>query len=143
VPNRPETPVLKPTPYHLDAPAARLAVSWHSVPEMRYQLAYLWFLAFSTLDIVLTWIILGLDGTEVNPIARMIIDTWSLPGAIAFKFSLVVFVVIVCEVVGRRIDLKGRWLARIAVAVSAFPVIYSIGLLTYHVMVVVRDSGAG
>jgi hypothetical protein len=113
-----------------------VCITWRSVPQMRYQTAYLWFVLFSSLDIILTWIILSLEGTEINPVARLIIDTWSLPGAVAFKFSLVLFVVIVCEVVGRRVDRKGRWLARIAVVVSAVPVFYSLGLLAYHIRMV-------
>jgi hypothetical protein len=116
-------------------------ITWRSVPQMRYQNAYLWFVLFSSLDIILTWIILSLDGTEVNPVARLIIDTWSLPGAVAFKFSLVVFVVIVCEVVGRHVERKGRWLSRIAVAISAIPVFYSFGLLLYHVRNVSAAGG--
>ena len=45
------------------------------VPEMRYQSAYLWFIFVSSLDIILTWVILRKGGVEVNPIAELVIDS--------------------------------------------------------------------
>jgi hypothetical protein len=119
-------------------------------PDMRYQNAYLWLILFATMDVMLTWKILSRDGTELNPIARMVLDywkerwgdPWDLWGAIAFKFCLIIFFIIACEVVGRRKDLLGRWLARVAVVVSAFPVFYSLGLLWYH-MLTTQGSGGG
>ena len=68
---------------------------------MRYQDGYVWFLLFASLDIILTWYILRKGGTEVNPLAKLVIERWDLAGAIAFKFSIVLFVVVTCEIVGR------------------------------------------
>src|SRR5687767_11346014 len=77
-------------------------LGWLSMPEMRYPSDYVWFIFFSSLDIMLTWAILSRGGSEVNPIADEVIDIWGLPGAIIFKFSLTVLVIIVCEVVARQ-----------------------------------------
>ena len=55
----------------------------------------MWFLLFSSVDIILTWHILRKGGLEVNPLARVVIEHWDLAGAIAFKFSLVLFVVVI------------------------------------------------
>jgi hypothetical protein len=107
---------------------------WLSLPAMRYPGEYLWFVFVSSLDIMLTWTILELGGREVNPIARVVIQSWGLPGAIGFKFGLMILVVIACEVVGRQRDRTGRALARAAVAVSALPVIYSLVLISVHVV---------
>ncbi len=102
------------------------------LPPMRYQSEYVWLIFVSSMDIMLTWKILERGGSEVNPVAREVIDMWGLPGAIAFKFALMLFVIIACEWVGRRKDRLGRRLARFAVAVSASPVAYSILLLFIH-----------
>ena len=102
------------------------------MPHMRYPNEYVWFVFFSSLDIMLTWAILHRGGSEVNPVAALVIDMWGLPGAIAFKFSLTLMVVLVCEVVGRERDRVGRRLSRLAIAISCLPVIYSLGLLTAH-----------
>jgi len=103
-------------------------------PEMLYQTAYLWFVLVSALDIMLTWKILDKGGDEVNPIAREVIDLWGLEGAILFKFALVTWVVIACELIGRRRPVTGRRLAWIAVAISASPVVYSFALLLDHLV---------
>ena len=68
--------------------------TWLSAPPMRYQDGYVWFLLFASLDIILTWYILRKGGTEVNPLAKLVIERWDLAGAIAFKFSIVLFVVV-------------------------------------------------
>ena len=121
-------------------PRRRLRRLWLAVPAMRYQNAYVWLILFATMDVMLTWKILSKGGTELNPIARAVFDYWNerwgdpwdLWGAIGFKFCLILFVIVACEVVGRRKDGVGRWLARIAVFLSACPVFYSLGLLWYH-----------
>jgi hypothetical protein len=105
-----------------------------SAPPMRYQSEYVWIIFFSSMDIMLTWAILRRGGEEVNPMARLVIEWWGLNGAIAFKFALMLFVIVSCEIVGRRRDLTGRRLARVAVIIAASPVVYSLGLLVDHVL---------
>ncbi len=109
-------------------------VGWLSLPEMRFQNQYVWFVFFSAMDIMLTWAILRRGGREVNPVADQIIDMWGLTGAILFKFSLTMLVVIVCEVVGRKRLVTATWLATTAMIVSAIPVIYSLVLLLMHTL---------
>ena len=99
------------------------------VPEMRYQNAYLWFILVSSLDIILTWVILRKGGVEVNPIAEQVIDSWGLPGAIGFKFALMLFVIISCEIVGRTRDALARKLIILGILISSFPVVWSLTLL--------------
>ena len=99
---------------------------------MRYQEGYVWFLLFSSVDIILTWHILRKGGLEVNPLARVVIEHWDLAGAIAFKFSLVLFVVVACEIVGRHEDRLGKRLTVVAIAASAFPVLWRLCLLAMH-----------
>jgi hypothetical protein len=108
------------------------SLGWLGQPPMRYPNAYVWFVFVSSLDIMLTWAILARDGTEVNPLARIVIDAYGLPGAIVFKFSLMLFVILVCEVIGRQRDRSGQILAWLAVSVSSLPVAWSLVLLTAH-----------
>lgn len=108
-------------------------------PEMLHQTAYIWFVLVSALDVMLTWKILQKGGEEVNPVAREVIELWGFEGAIVFKFAIVVWVVIACELAGRRRPRTGRWLSWTAVAISAAPVVYSLGLLLDHL--VLRPSG--
>lgn len=100
-----------------------------AVPEMRYQSGYVWFVFVSSLDIMLTWLILNKGGMEENPVAKLVIDSWGLPGAIGFKFALTLFVIIACEVTGRHKDSIGRNLIIIAIIMSSVPVVWSIILL--------------
>ena len=104
------------------------------VPEMRYQEQYVWLIFLSSLDIMLTWHILRNDGTEVNPVARIVIDTWGLTGAVLFKFALMLFVIIACEVIGRKRDRLARRLIMFGLIVTGFPPVYSTVLITLHSM---------
>ena len=99
---------------------------------MRYQTGYLWLVLLSAVDVMFTWHILRRGGLELNPIARLVIDRWDLPGAIAFKFALVLFVIVSCEIVGRKRDGLGRMLAGAAIGIAAIPVAWSLVLLSMH-----------
>ena len=107
----------------------RRRIGWFSVPAMLYPKQYKWFVLFSAADLVLTWFILQLGGTEVNAIADTIIATGGLRAIVIFKFSLTVAVILICEVIGRRRPRKGRNLALAAVAIAALPVVLSIAQL--------------
>ena len=101
-----------------------------SIPEMRYQNAYVWLVLVSFLDIILTWLVLNVwAGHEVNPIAQAVIEQWGFTWTAIFKFATVVFVVIICEVIGRRNDRTGRTLAITAVVINALPVAFTFALL--------------
>jgi hypothetical protein len=99
---------------------------------MRYQNGYAWLLLLSAADVMFTWHILRRGGEELNPVARLVIDTWDLPGAIAFKFALVLFVIVSCEIVGRKRDRWGRGLIATAIGIAAVPVAWSLVLFWTH-----------
>lgn len=94
-------------------------------PKMLYQNQYAWFLFLAAMDIMMTWIILGppFDGLEVNWLADQVIQFGGLRAMIGYKFALVVLVIVICEVVGRRNRGRGRLLANMAVILTAFPVV--------------------
>ncbi|HUU94878.1 MAG TPA: hypothetical protein VM487_03995 [Phycisphaerae bacterium] len=102
-----------------------------------YPNVYAWYVFLASLDVMLTFLILSdlfseIDvyapprGTELNPLANWITRIGGLPGIIAFKFALVILVVCICEIVGRRKHETGRRLAKWAVAISAIPVVVAL-----------------
>jgi hypothetical protein len=101
-------------------------------PEMHFQNAYVWIIFVSSLDIMLTWKILDRGGIEVNPLAALVIDEWGMQGAVAFKFALMMWVIVVCEILARLRRSAGCFLAVTAIVVSASPVAWSLVLLTLH-----------
>jgi hypothetical protein len=121
------------------------------MPPMLYPNPYVWMLFFSTMDVILTALILRYGGEpsgphrvdadlEINPVARLVIESWGMPGASAFKFALVMLVVVLCEVIGRKQPGTGRRLAWLAVVISAFPVVWSLLLLFSHRMTFFRQA---
>lgn len=95
---------------------------------------YVWFVFFAALDILLTYIILSPvifedRGREVNAVAEWIIKHYGLPGMVVYKFSLVMLIVCICELVGRLRDHTGRRLAKWCVALTAIPVVVSVVLI--------------
>ena len=111
---------------------AETSIKMLDMPEMRYQEPYVWLIFLSSLDIMLTWLILRHGGEEVNPIAKLVIDTWGLTGAVLFKFGLMLFVIIMCEIIGRKQDRMARMLIYFGVAITGFPPVWSITLLILH-----------
>lgn len=112
--------------------------AWRSLPQMRYQNAYVWIVFFSFMDVLLTWVILLFGKNtvlEINPVAWFVIEGWGglgglgMAGASGLKFTLVVLAIVICEIVGRSSDRKGRWLAWVLAVIAAVPVVWSLGLL--------------
>ena len=101
-----------------------------SLPPMRYPNPYVWLVLVSALDIFLTILVLyAWKGHEVNPIAAAIIAHMGFQWTVVFKYALIVLVIIICEVVGRRNDRTGWKLAMVGIMLSAFPVAYPFALL--------------
>jgi len=97
---------------------------------VRYPDRYLWFVLVSSLDLMLTNTALNYFGAvEVNTIAQRVIEAWGFWGLIGLKFGVVVFVVAICEIVGRRNDRAGARLATAAIAISAMPVVLAVAQL--------------
>ena len=107
-------------------------------PPMRYQNTYVWLLLAASLDIMRTWIVLVLGGEEVNWLADRVLEKYHFPGMIAFKFGLVVFVILMCEFIGRMRDQTGRRLAVWLVVINFLPVVWTI---TQLLVVMVLGDG--
>lgn len=103
-----------------------------SVTPLRYPRPYGWLIIVSTLDLVMTWIIIAIHGgTEANPVADLVLSTWGYWGLIIYKFALMTFVVVVCEIVARSRPWLARTLAYFGVAISAIPFFVALYLLYF------------
>ncbi len=94
-----------------------------------YPNTYTWFVLVSSLDIMLTWVVLHYGGVEANPLAANVIYRWGLPGMVAYKFALILLVIVICEVVGRRNPKAGRGLALAAIGVTCIPLVIALTLV--------------
>ena len=106
--------------------------TWWSQPAMLFPVEYVLFVIMSAMDIVLTWVILQAGGRELNPIARWVIEQHGLNGMMAFKFAMVLLVVILCESIARRQMRTGRVVMWVSVLVTGAVVSWSGGLLFGH-----------
>ena len=96
-----------------------------------YQDHYSWYLLAASLDVMVTTAIIEhFNGREVNKLANHLIEQYGLWGLVGLKFSTVIFVIMVCEFVGRKNFGKGRRLATLAIVISALPV--GLGLIQIY-----------
>jgi hypothetical protein len=95
-----------------------------------YENHYTWFVLVSALDVMLTWVILHAGGREANAIAAAVLERFGLGGMVTFKFALACFVIVLCEVIGRRSVRAGRNLATAAIALTCVPLLVAVMLLT-------------
>lgn len=103
-------------------------------PDQRHVIfpnGYVWFVFVSALDIMLTWVVLHLGGREANALANEIIYRYGLPGLVAFKFALVIVVVLICEIVGRKKHESARLLLSVGIMITCMPVVLALALLGF------------
>ena len=97
---------------------------------------YFWYLLVSSMDLMLTWLILGLGGHEVNAIADRVLQVHGFPGLIIYKFTLVIAVILFCEQIGRMDLKKAKQVLVFAIAVTSIPVVWSFLLLIHEVSLI-------
>jgi len=100
--------------------------------EVIFPNGYVWFVFFSALDIMLTWVILHFGGGEANSLAARIIWHFGLPGLVIYKFALVTIVILICEVVGRKQRESARKLLSVGIMLTCMPVVLALALLLLH-----------
>jgi len=101
-------------------------IKWISRWEMRNPVAYQWLIICSFLDFILTGLVIGLGGVELNPLAAGVIVFGGFSALLAYKMSLLVFVVILCEYITLRRVCLGRNLSRTVAIMWALPPALSI-----------------
>ena len=129
-PTQQPDPVVASVDASIDREGSKLMYLLHR--QMRYPNSYAWLLLLSSMDIMLTWVILLFGGSEVNPIARWIIDHYNLMGMIIYKFALIVFFISICEIVGTLRDSTGWLLSKVSVMIACVPVVWAMYLLARY-----------
>ena len=131
----PNSPTLTPNQVQTQSQVGLL-----SLPPMLFENAYVWTVFLSAMDVILTWLIIfWFQGEEVNGIAAGVIEQWGMAGATVFKFCLILFAIILCEIVGRARRSSGVFLSRVMIAIAAFPVVWSLTLLATNRDVIAPD----
>jgi hypothetical protein len=97
-------------------------------PSMAFQNAYVWLVFIASLDIMCTWIILWHHGIEVNPLVAKVLS-YGAKGLVAYKYLLIAFVIVLCEIVGRRSRRGARVLIGSAIGLTSMPVVLAIAQL--------------
>ena len=100
-----------------------------SATEIRMPTSCWWIIIAGTLDILLTTVMLSLGGSEANPIAAAVIESYGLIGMVVYKYFVVGLVIFGCEYVYRYQVNTARRLAGILIAIHFAPVLWSSGLL--------------
>jgi hypothetical protein len=103
------------------------------IPEVLYPKLYVWYVFISTMDLILTWIILHIGGSEENFLADWVIARFDLPGVVVFKYGLVLMVISICEIIGRNSYRRGKHLGEWAVGLTFIPVVVAVYQLFHAV----------
>ncbi len=97
------------------------------------------FILASTLDVMLTQYLLWQSNSEgniwfveSNPIPRFFLESWGLKALVYFKFSLVAFVSIICQIIAHRKIEVARRVLNFASLIVMGVVIYSVFLMIQH-----------
>lgn len=94
---------------------------------IRFPDHYAWYILVSSLDIMLTDLVLREFGAEeVNTIANWMLQRLGVVGLVLLKVATIAVVVVICDLVARRSVQQGRRLAEWAIALSAVPVVVSL-----------------
>jgi hypothetical protein len=101
--------------------------------SLRFPALYGAIIIASSLDVLLTGILLALGGEEANPLADAILRAHGFSGMVVFKYLVVGWVILSCEFVADRNHRKGQTLAVALVTIKASPVVWSGGLLAFAV----------
>ena len=88
------------------------------------------FVAVSVFDILMTHRLIRTGRFhESNPVAKFFYDHWDMQGMVAFKMTMVAFVVVVTQLIAHRHVQRATWVLRLAICVVSVVVIYSLLLL--------------
>jgi hypothetical protein len=95
-----------------------------------YPNLYAWLVIASSLDVLLTSVILHIGGGEANPVAARIIRHFDIPGMTIYKFLIVSFFILICETVGRLSPRAGKRLAIASIVITCVPVMVALVLIS-------------
>lgn len=80
----------------------------------------------------MTYCVLQLGGAEVNPLALAWLQLFGHWGLIVLKYTSLLIVVAICEMIARRQTSTGQRLAEWAVVIAALPVVLGLVQIAGH-----------
>lgn len=88
----------------------------------------------SACDLFMTYILLWRGGQfyEANPLARWFFERWNIKGMTAFKFGLVILIVIACETIERHRPRVGRAIVILGCVAALLVAIHGLRLHLGH-----------
>lgn len=98
---------------------------------LHHPFSYFWLIIVSLLDISLTCVILERGGQELNPLANKVIFHAGMVALPAFKFTLLLGLVFLCEVMTVRRPIMGKTLTGLGVCVWAMPPVWAVWQLYF------------
>lgn len=93
------------------------------------------FVLANALDVWMTYLLLTheeISFIESNPVARYFLISWGIRGMVYFKFGLVAFVALTCQLIARQRLQTARGLLQLATVLVSGVVLYSLFLLLRH-----------
>ncbi len=91
------------------------------------------FLLVSAFDVFMTyWLLRSGRFYESNPVAQYFLHHWGMRGMVYFKFSLVAFVCVITQIIAIQKTHTAQKVLRLATAIVAGVVIYSLVLMVRH-----------
>lgn len=92
------------------------------------------FILVNFADLVLTAITFFYGGAEVNLLARSVLERFGLRGMVVFKFTLVTFVILVCQYVYHSHPKTARGVLIFGSVAYGFLIVYVTYILFAHVL---------
>ena len=105
---------------------------------LAYPRHYFLVLILAIFDIVVTTLVLGTGGNELNAIARWAIESAGIGGMIAIKVSTLSIVLMICEYLGRHHHRAGRRVAEFALIANSAAVACGLLYLTHFSIVLLQ-----
>ncbi|MDA1008643.1 MAG: DUF5658 family protein [Planctomycetota bacterium] len=106
--------------------------NFFSNPRLRYAPLIVVLLFVSALDVILTHVIIDRGGIEINPVANLVFEHWSVFGLAAFKYALVTFYIIIVQQIATMKEATAYRTMVAGIAISCMPVVWSCLLLATH-----------
>ena len=88
-----------------------------------------WLASKDMIDKAEEFLVVGYGGAEANSLANWILQRFGLAGMTIFKFVMVIFVIGLCEIVGRLDERAGRLLIGAGLIITCAPVVLAFVLL--------------
>jgi hypothetical protein len=121
-----------------EQPVAASVTARSAFLSAAYPRHYVWVLLLAVLDIIVTVLVLGTGGNELNALARWAIQYAGLAGMVAIKATTLTIVLCICEYLGRHRPQAGLRVAELALVANSIAVAFGLVYLTHYSIVLLQ-----